>query len=121
MEGSESMLAGPTTWSAGVALGFILLGIVLLVAFVVVAVRWRRYRGVSGIETLVGTQGTVKAKTKDGVIIHARADDWWVVDPAEGMHVGQKVEIVALEGLRVRVRALTADVENISKKRGGKS
>jgi membrane protein implicated in regulation of membrane protease activity len=114
-------VAAVSSWSAGLTLGMFLLGVFLLVAFVVVAIRWRRYRGISGIERLVGAVGTVKAKSKDGVIVHARSDNWWVVESPESLQVGQKVEITAVEGLRVRVRALETGTENFPKKRGGKS
>ena len=107
-------------WSAGLVVAALLLGVFLVIAFLIVAWRWRGHRGISGVDSLVGSKGTVKSVTRDGVIIHARSDDWWVLEAPANVHPGQNVEVVAVEGLRVRIRRLEAE-DLANKKRGGKS
>ncbi len=106
----------PTLWGMAMLVGFILLGLGVLTAFVVVAFRLRGWKGISGMESLVGSVGRVKAKTRDGLIVHVHSDDWWATDPAETLAVGQAVEVVAVEGLRLQVRAVAGSEKTVTKK-----
>jgi membrane-bound ClpP family serine protease len=106
----------PATWGLALVVGFVLLGIGVLAAFVVVAFRLRGWRGISGMESLIGSTGRVKAKTHDGLIVHVGSDDWWATDDSEDFYVGQTVEVTAVEGLRLRVRALAGEEKPGNKK-----
>ncbi|NTV53619.1 MAG: hypothetical protein HGA76_11505 [Candidatus Firestonebacteria bacterium] len=120
MQGVEVAVAASPAWSEGLIWSALISGAMLLVVFVLVAWRLRNWRGISGVESLEGAQGTVKTVTPDGVIVHVRSDDWWVLEAPVGLRPGQKVEVVAVEGLRVRVRSLEAE-KTESQKRGGKA
>jgi membrane-bound ClpP family serine protease len=118
MLGLETAAQASAFWSAGLILGLMLLGVFLAAAFLVVAWRLRHWRGISGLESLAGAAGQVKTVSRDGVIVHVRSDDWWVLEAPDGLRPGQRVEVIGVEGLRVRIRSLE---RSAPKKRGGKS
>ncbi len=70
--------------------------------------RQRRRRAVSGVESLVGRTGTVKAITPDGVLVHVEGDDWLATPEVSGLAVGDRVEVVAVEGLRLQIKGAGA-------------
>lgn len=79
-------------------------GYVLL--FLFVALRLRRAIVVSGTESLLHAQGTVKASTLAGPMVHVRGDDWLVTRDSEKLKPGQTVEVLEVRGLKLKVRAV---------------
>jgi len=76
---------------------------VVLVLWVLVRSR-KKGRAISGVESLVGARGVVRARTAGEVLIHVQGEDWLATTDAGDLEIGQAVEVVAVEGLRVKVR-----------------
>jgi membrane-bound serine protease (ClpP class) len=88
----------------------LLLGIALTSAAVVLAsgsmaLRARRARVVSGREAMVGTIGQVTSVQGDQywALVHGER---WQVQAATPLAVGQAVEVLAMEGLVLKVKPL---------------
>ncbi len=77
-------------------------GYVLL--FLFVALKLRRAIAISGTESLVNAQGTVKAKTLAGLLVHVRGDDWLVTRDSGKLRPRQAVEVLEVRGLKLKVR-----------------
>jgi membrane-bound serine protease (ClpP class) len=90
----------------------LLLGIALTTAAVVLAsgsmaLRARRARVVSGREAMVGTMGQVTSMQGDQcwALVHGER---WQVQAAMPLAVGQTIEVLAMEGLVLKVKPLPA-------------
>lgn len=81
------------------------LTVAYVMLFAVVALRLRRRPAISGMESLVGSQGVVTAKTPAGAIVHVAGDDWLVTRDSGELALNQKVVVEAAIGLRLKVRA----------------
>ena len=57
-----------------------------------------------GMESLTGERGYVKPGTLGGVMVHVQGDDWLVTPDSEKLDPGQEVEVLAVKGLRLKVR-----------------
>lgn len=77
-------------------------GFVALIVWVVL--RHRRRRTVSGVESLVGAQGSVKARSGDGWLVYVHGEEW-LARSAEGeLAPGRTVVVLAVDGLHLVVR-----------------
>jgi len=64
----------------------------------------RRNHAVSGVESLPGARGTVKALVPGGALVNVRSEDWLAEAETGRLVPGQTVEVVAVEGLKLKVR-----------------
>ena len=81
-------------------IGLVLVAYIILAA--VVALRMRKRPAASGVESLVGAKGVVKALTPEGALIHVAGEDWLATESGK-LKVGQKVKVLAIQGLKVIV------------------
>ena len=92
-------------WSIELSLAW--LAITLLILFVTLRPAMRRYlmadspNLASNVHSLVGNTATVKLE--DGVPWSSVGGDHWRLECAEGLDDGQTVQVVAVEGSRLRV------------------
>ncbi len=77
-------------------------GFVALLVWVIL--RHRRRRAVSGVESLVGERGTVKARSGDGWLVNVRGEEWLARSAAGELTPGRTVEVLEVDGLHLVVR-----------------
>ena len=75
---------------------------------------WTRYLGrfrvKTGVEGLVGERGWVIAECRPAGMVRVRGELWQAsCEEPNGLAEGAEVEVTAVEGLRVAVRALDRD------------
>ena len=81
-----------------------------LVAFVVgVGLRAQRLRPVTGTDSLVGRQGVVKAPLDPEGTVWVAGEEWTASADEPPVASGDQVEVVSIEGLRLRVRRMEPD------------
>jgi len=83
----------------------------VFLAIVYLAARSHRKPRVSGTEALMGQHAEVIGGFEDGRgRVHLEGEDWIATGPA-GLERGQRVEVVAIDGLTLRVRLIDAQGE----------
>lgn len=84
---------------------FIVLVTVLMAGFfsllIFMAVRARRRKGVAGKEAMIGQEGVVVIE-KNNVWVHIGGERWQVIED-QPLKNGQKVKIIGVEGLKLKV------------------
>jgi len=72
--------------------------------FIYVVIRLRKAKVISGMESLTGARGYVKPGTLGGMMVHVQGDDWLITPDSGKLEPGQEVEVLAVKGLRLKVR-----------------
>lgn len=102
------VLAIPLFWFAPLSLAVPVYGAILIVSGWVyfLAIRAMRRPVETGIEALVHSTGEVV--DKEGDLFHVRAQsEIWNAESTDELRIGDHVEIIAVEGLRLKVRRLS--------------
>lgn len=73
-------------------------------AILLFALRARRLPVVTGVETLVGKVGYVTQTLKPRGIVQLESEEWSAETDGETIEAGQRVEVVEVRGVRVKVR-----------------
>ena len=77
-------------------------GIMLLLAYLVF--KSQRRKPTLGLEGLVGEIGEVKERLAPGGRVFVHGESWSAEGDGEEIGVGEKVEVVSFEGMRLRVK-----------------
>ena len=83
---------------------FVIIGALLLTDVVQIAVwlRWRKRKSITGIETMVGAEGTALTTLDPDGEVRVRGQVWSAHAP-ERVEVGDDVTVTAVDGLKLEV------------------
>ena len=69
-----------------------------------------RFRVKTGVEALVGEHGWTTSECRPAGMVRVRGELWQATcEEPDGLPEGAEIEVTAVEGLRVKVRALARD------------
>lgn len=90
--------------ATGLVVGFAVCmgGFVLFV--VPVALRTRKLKAVSGVDILIGRIGVARSPIAPDGIALVESEEWKVFTDGERIEEGEKVEVIAIDGLKLKVR-----------------
>lgn len=97
----------PVFWLLPVTAALPIYGVVTALSLWIYYYAWRisRERSVCGREGLLGARGVVTNAASSPVRVRVNSEDWGADSP-DSLHVGDRVEVVAVQGLRLRVRCV---------------
>lgn len=98
----------PVFWLLPLTAALPIYGAVTAVSLWIYYYAWRvsRVRSVCGREGLLGARGVVTNAGSKMVRVRVNSEDWGAESP-DPLQAGDRVEVVAVQGLRLRVRSLT--------------
>ena len=86
-------------WRAFVLAGFLLFDVLEIWIWL----KWRQRRSVTGAEGIVGATGQAVTDLSPEGKVKVKGQIWKATSP-DGVAAGERVEVVAMEGLRLEVR-----------------
>lgn len=91
--------------SHGLIAGMLSLSAAYIFLIIWVALRARKAKALTGVESLAGAHGRVKALTPEGALVHVQGEDWLATPDSGPLAVGQDVEVEAISGLKLKVKS----------------
>jgi membrane-bound serine protease (ClpP class) len=75
-----------------------------LLAFILpMIIKSQKRKASSGVESLIGASGEAKTDLAPKGIVHVSGEDWYAESPEDAIKSGEKVKIVSVDGLTLKV------------------